>query len=368
MKVTCNIKQFLELVPYILKNKTYGGRPIPVMIIGKHGIGKSEIIAQLGKELDMPVENVRAGELTEGDFSGIPQAIEGEYGGLVTTFAAPDMIHQACNVPTIFFLDEINRGTPEVQQGMFKLADSGKVVNHEFHKDTMLISAMNPSGGDYQVHEMDPAALDRWYVINLVPTEEEWLSWAQKNNINPIVVSYIEDHPKSLDPPDSFEVGKTYPSRRSWTRMGKTLTAMEAGIGADGISQSTLQLIASGYVGEAHVVPFAKYYKSHAKDNAFKRYLEKGKFDGDIKLEDAIDALEILSQRKIFNKTLDNKMAKNVIKFATLIPRESLQTLAWEHIQRGTVPTTEKLLAMPVNDGSGMTFGQFIHKNTIDND
>ena len=57
----------------------------PVLIRGRHGIGKSTLVYQKAKELGMPVVERRASQMTEGDLVGLP-SVEGES----TRFNPPD--------------------------------------------------------------------------------------------------------------------------------------------------------------------------------------------------------------------------------------------------------------------------------------
>ena len=44
----------------------------PVLIRGRHGIGKSEVVYQFAKERNLPVVERRASQMTEGDLMGLP--------------------------------------------------------------------------------------------------------------------------------------------------------------------------------------------------------------------------------------------------------------------------------------------------------
>ena len=49
----------------------------PVLIRGRHGIGKSEVVYQFAAERGLPVVERRASQMTEGDLMGLP-SIDGE--------------------------------------------------------------------------------------------------------------------------------------------------------------------------------------------------------------------------------------------------------------------------------------------------
>ena len=51
----------------------------PVLMRGRHGIGKSESVYQFAKMINLPVVERRASQMTEGDLLGMPspEQIEG---------------------------------------------------------------------------------------------------------------------------------------------------------------------------------------------------------------------------------------------------------------------------------------------------
>ena len=126
----------------------------PVLLRGRHGIGKSTVVYQFADKNNLEVVERRASQMTEGDLVGLP-TIEDKS----TTFNPPDWFKAACDRPVVLFLDEVDRATLEVRQGIFELTDSRKLNGHNLHPDTLVFAAVNGGehGSQYQVGEMDPA-------------------------------------------------------------------------------------------------------------------------------------------------------------------------------------------------------------------
>ena len=101
-------------------------------------------------------------------------------GRKATTWHAPDWRVTACTQPVVLFLDEVDRATMEVRQGLFELTDSRKINGWHLHQDTTIIPAVNGGqhGAQYPVGEMDPAELDRWTVLDVESSAQDWLSLA----------------------------------------------------------------------------------------------------------------------------------------------------------------------------------------------
>lgn len=114
---------FIKTAPYVLSIKK------PVLIRGRHGIGKSETVYQVAKDMGMPVVERRASQMTEGDLLGLPDNRDVVVNGIkATTFNPPDWFVTACTEPVVLFFDEIDRATMEVRQGIFELTDRKSVV------------------------------------------------------------------------------------------------------------------------------------------------------------------------------------------------------------------------------------------------
>ena len=231
----------------------------PVMLRGRHGIGKSQVVYQFAKAQGLPVVERRASQMTEGDLVGLP--VIDEVKG-TTTFNPPDWYKAACDAPVILFLDEVDRATTEVRQGIFELCDSRKLNGHGIHEDTVIFAAVNGGehGAEYQVGEMDPAELDRWTVYDIEPTVEDWLDWA-KENVEEVVWDFINQNRGHLEHKETFEPNKKYPSRRSWHRYSDTIAKCKV-FEAETPDFGIMYNLATGFVGFEASVAFVDFAKN----------------------------------------------------------------------------------------------------------
>ena len=227
----------------------------PVMIRGRHGIGKSEIVYQYAAKRGMPVVERRASQMTEGDLVGLP-VIDGDS----TSWNPPDWYKQACREGVVLFMDEIDRATTEVRQGFFQLSDSRALNGHRLHPDTLLFAAVNGGvhAAQYQVNDMDPAELDRWTVFDVEPTVEDWIDYA-KDRCNAILVDFIRHNKSHLEHTKEFEPGKVYPSRRSWERLDRTLAGHKLLDGEFKANLNKVYNLACGFVGFEAAVAFRDF-------------------------------------------------------------------------------------------------------------
>ena len=96
-----DFKTFNETAPLVLNSK------YPVLLRGRHGVGKSQVVYQVAKNMRLPVVERRASQMTEGDLLGIPSPdginINGEQASKFRPF---EWLVKACTEPVVLFFDE----------------------------------------------------------------------------------------------------------------------------------------------------------------------------------------------------------------------------------------------------------------------
>jgi len=289
----------------------------PILIRGRHGIGKSTIVYQIAEQRGLPVVERRASQMTEGDLLGLPK-VEGN----VTQWLAPEWLHNACNNPVILFLDEVDRATMEVRQGIFELCDSRKIAGYTLHEDTVIFACVNGGGdhGDqYQVGEMDPAELDRYTVFDVKPTVEDWLSWAD-GNVNQVLWDFINDNHSHLEHNDDYKPNKGYPSRRSWERLSKTIANQDMKALA---KSGTLYHLTTAFVGFEAAVALVDYVNKYQKIVTVEDILDgKHKLTEKFKINDHNALIERFKQSKVFDRDLTDDELVNVAEYFVTLPSE----------------------------------------------
>jgi hypothetical protein len=233
---------------------------ISILAKGPTGIGKSYIFHQIGKNVGLPVIDRRLSQLQEGDIIGLPQLADG-----VTRFAPVDWFIRACKEPVVLFFDELNRASMEVQQCAFQIILDRELNGHKLHPETRIYSAIN-EGSEYQVLDMDPALLRRFWVADLEPTTEDWLEWAETcDDIGPMSREYIRKYPAHLRHAGQLEPGKVYPSPASWHRLLYSLK--NAGMSPEDCAGTNLPSIfysmCTGFIGMETSIAFSDFVRNY---------------------------------------------------------------------------------------------------------
>ena len=129
-------------------------------------------------------------------------------------------------------VDELNRSLPGVQQSFFQLVldrELGHDKNgmpYRLHPETRVLAAVN-FGSEYDVNEMDPALLRRFWVCDIEPSVDDFIAWARNNDIDDVLIDFIQNNPLHLRvDPSQVEPGTVCPNPASWHRLNDCLVAM----------------------------------------------------------------------------------------------------------------------------------------------
>ena len=255
MSVMINIselKETLELTPSTQN----------IMLVGKHGIGKSEILTSFFNEKGLKVVTLFLGQMADpGDIIGIPSKVEKQDAAgkatARTDFTPPYWFPQD-GQPIVLFLDELNRARPEILQTVMDLTLNRKLAGKALPEGSHVISAVN-DGEEYQLTDLDPALVSRFNIYEFKPTVEEWLNWAVGQKLDERVVNFIQDNPTWLDgDPNSKEYKGLDKSadRRAWKHVSDILLKV------DTIKDIHKRIIA-GIVGVGAAAAFIQSVQQH---------------------------------------------------------------------------------------------------------
>jgi hypothetical protein len=333
-----DFKSFLECAPHVINVRK------PILLRGRHGVGKSEVVYQIADNMNLPVVERRASQMTEGDLLGMPSPELVEVNGeQASQFRPFSWFIQACTEPVVLFLDEVDRATTEVRQGIFELTDSRKLAGWMLHEDTVVVAAVNGGehGDQYQVNEMDPAELDRYTVFDVEPSVEDWLNWG-KDNVEGLVWDFINQNRNHLEHNDDFEPNKVYPSRRSWKRLNDCLVS--AGLLQEGALSPILFNLACGFVGFEAAVSLNDFVKNYERQVTVEDVLDNGQIDKtdtfDINEHSAL--IEKMDAKAIFEKPLNAEQTQNLADYFVSLPSECCMKL-WTVLGQGALENTTAL-------------------------
>ena len=313
---------------------------ISVLMRGPTGIGKSMVAKAMAEHFELPFVDVRLSTMSEGDVGGYPD-IEGMKESGIMTFCMPSWFMRACSEPVVLMLDEMNRALPGVQQSAFQIVLDRELGNdkdgvpHRLHPDTRVFAAVN-HGAEYDVNEIDPALLRRFWVCDLEPSTEDWLVWAEENGVDNVVIEFIRQNPVHLRvDPSAVEPGTVCPNPASWDRLSQSIG--HAGMILENLSGKRpegLYAMATGFVGVEAAISLSDYVQNRERVIKAEDILDNWEDTAD-KVADllASEATAIVTRLKkhCTDEKWTAKQAHNVAEFARSLGGEGLVNL-WNNM------------------------------------
>jgi len=223
----------------------------PTFLWGPPGIGKSDLVKQIGDELEREVIDVRLALWEPTDIKGIPY-YNSDQGKMV--WAPPAELPTDPESTAIIFLDELNSAPPAVQAAAYQLVLNRKVGTYELPKGVDIVAAGNREGDRGVTYRMPAPLANRFIHLEMKVDFDDWQDWATLNGIHPEVVGYVGFAKQDLNDFDPKSPSKAFATPRSWSFVSDLLQD-------DDIDTETLHNLIAGAVGDGLAVKFMAHRK-----------------------------------------------------------------------------------------------------------
>ena len=208
----------------------YGKRTgiiIPVFIFGPPGVGKTDLINDIGREINAEVHTFIASTMDPTEIRGIPYPIQDsnyESGGYAEWYPQRAWLSPkgAEHQYQIYFFDELNLATKATQAAFYRLILEGRLDTIDISRDAR-IAAGNEKSQVREVQEMNLALTTRFEIYYVRPDAKSWLEWAKSHDIEEPVVQYIEEHPTQIYCVNQQNPNLAKANPRGWARVSQLL-------------------------------------------------------------------------------------------------------------------------------------------------
>lgn len=231
----------------------------PIFLWGPPGIGKSEIVAGIAKELGGPVVDLRLSQMDPTDIRGVPF-----YNRDLNKmdWAPPiDLPTEefAAQYPTVvLFLDEMNSAPPSVQAAAYQLVLDRRIGTYRLPDNVVIAAAGNRDSDKGVTYRMASPLANRLIHQEVKVDFNSWVEWATANAIHPDVIGYLEFAKQDLYDFDAKSASRSFATPRSWSFVSQLLQD-------DDCDNETLTNLIAGTVGEGLAVKFMTHRKFSAK-------------------------------------------------------------------------------------------------------
>ena len=231
----------------------------PIFLWGPPGIGKSDIIKQLGAETDAHVIDVRLSLWEPTDIKGIPyfdSVNETMKWAPPSELPSKELAKQHKQI--VLFLDEMNSAAPAVQAAAYQLILNRRVGTYHLPDNVVLVAAGNRETDKGVTFRMPAPLANRFVHLELKSDYDDWLEWAVNNKVHEQVVGYVGFAKQDLYDFDPKSSSRAFATPRSWSFVSELLTD-------DDVDNETLTDLVSGSVGEGLAIKFMAHRKHASK-------------------------------------------------------------------------------------------------------
>lgn len=205
------MNEFKEVIKLMVKHKI----KTPIIAFGHAGIGKTQTVLDVGEELQIPVSILRIGSKNDvGDLLGMMTLNQMKTGSVYAPPAWFRILQETGK--GILFLDEVNRGKPELNDAIMQLLDSRRLDEFILPDEVVIIGAANPTTEEYDVNEFEKALYDRFVAIPVTITIEDIVSYMMGHQWDQRLIEHVLAGQESLDISEKIPLPK-----KSWTPRGE---------------------------------------------------------------------------------------------------------------------------------------------------
>jgi hypothetical protein len=231
----------------------------PLFLWGPPGIGKSELVEGITKELGGLMIDLRLGQMEPTDIRGIPYYNKDKG---VMDWAPPVELpdeETASQYPVVvLFLDELNSAAPSVQSAAYQLILNRRIGKYHLPKNVVMVAAGNRESDKGVTYRMPTPLANRFLHQEMKVDFASYQEWAVKNKIHKDVVGYLSFAKQDLYDFDAKSASRAFATPRTWTFVSQLLEE------EDGDTDTLTNLIA-GTVGEGLAVKFMAHRKVSSK-------------------------------------------------------------------------------------------------------
>ncbi len=192
---------------------TETGNHTPVMLWGPPGVGKSQIVRDIGSRHSVKVVDIRLSQMEPSDLRGIPFRIDD-----TVEWAVPAMLPDARRhgAKGILFLDEITSAAPTVSAAAYQLILDRRLGEYQVPDGWAIFAAGNRQGDRGVTYSMPAPLANRFSHLEFETHLDDWVLWAYSNNIDERVIAFLRFRPELLFDFDPAHNPVAFPSPRSW--------------------------------------------------------------------------------------------------------------------------------------------------------
>ena len=224
------------------------GQPLPVMLLGAVGCGKTTTAIKVAKDVGCDHIHVFNGQVRQPyDIQGTPaHTTDDKLKRTITTWATPEEWLKVANAknPCVIF-DECTNYAEEMIDACDRIVNEGVAGDLKLPANLKVILCGNREQDSNLYREPSAKTMDRVVAIEVIADAESVRHYFARSGKNPLTTAYIKTFPKSINEgvnPDKMKIATP--------RGFEDISNMEDKVAEGLISTSILEIMVKGRVGE----------------------------------------------------------------------------------------------------------------------
>ena len=230
----------------------------PLFLWGPPGIGKSELVENITRDLGGYMIDLRLGQMEPTDIRGIPfyNKDSGKMDWAPPVELPDDELASQYPV-VVLFLDELNSAAPSVQSAAYQLILNRRIGKYKLPDNVVMVAAGNRESDKGVTYRIPTPLANRFIHQEMKVDFASWQEWAVLNKIHKDVVGYLSFAKQDLYDFDAKSASRAFATPRSWSFVSELLD--------DECDNDTLTNLIAGTVGEGLAVKFMAHRKVASK-------------------------------------------------------------------------------------------------------
>lgn len=287
----------------------------PLLMLGRPGVGKTELMEQVSAQLEksLIVERLNGRDPTD---MGLPYIHEDRAGIKRHGWSSPDWYQtDRDEVPkdypggwTLFF-DEVPQALPAMQNRIGEILNEKHLNGVRAHKLLWVALAGNFAQDKAATYPIPRQILNRCAVFILAPDQEDFFRYCIDHNVRPEVSGYVKMFPEALDSYDADAMTNCTP---------RSLVSLSAILDQNPSREDELPLFA-GCIGKGHGSQFAGFRDTWRGLPKLEDIIARPKKEP-VPDEDKTDVMCALAA--MLGRAIDRKNADPIVTYLQRIPAE----------------------------------------------
>jgi nitric oxide reductase NorQ protein len=154
-------------------------KSVNTLLLGPTGVGKTELVSNIAKALDLPITIFDMGTMTDPIMSLVGNHVIKMHDGVTTSTFVKSRFSEVIQKPGIVMLDEISRAVVTSNNLLFPCLDFRRELPMEYcfedtapikvHPQCVFIATANLGGQYTGTHKLDRALMDRFMIVEIDP-------------------------------------------------------------------------------------------------------------------------------------------------------------------------------------------------------